>query len=164
MVDQILRPCLRILSPSSTQTENAIVTIPSKGRRSISVDDVDYYYMVAFERSDRAVVQRIDKVGKSLFVLPFSIMKPSHVADAIRFSKRFDSQEERNATDCWLVFDVDVKGNSHFEHVRNDDFRVVTHSTGGKLPAKFDESKFDDTRPWYSRPKPGSGFDSATKK
>jgi hypothetical protein len=130
------------------------MTLPRKGRRSITVDDVDYHYKIAFERSERAVIQNADGTGAFLFVFPFAIMKPANVADAIRFAISCEWTPERNGDACWLAFDADTDGRSHFEHIPNDDFRVVTYSSHGRIPDNMDTSQFDDTRPWYHRTRP----------
>jgi hypothetical protein len=130
------------------------MTIPRKGRRSINVDAVDYHYAIPFERSERAMIQLATGQGSFLFVFPFAIMKPSHVADAIRFGLACGWNPNETGSSCWVVFDVDNEQHSHFEHLTNDDFRVVTYSTNGKLPANRNESEFDDRRPWYNRPSP----------
>jgi hypothetical protein len=67
-------------------------------------------------------------------------MKPSHVADAIRFGIACGWSPQSSDNNCWLAFDVDGDERSQFEHVANDDFRVVTYPTKGKLPANTDES------------------------
>ena len=130
------------------------MTIPRKGRRSITVDADDYHYKIAFECSERAVIQLAGGSGPCLFVLPFSIMKPSHVADAIRFAVSCGWLSTHDANDCWLAFDADGDDHAHFEHIPNDDFRVVTYPTHGRIPEDMDASQFEDTRPWYQRPGP----------
>lgn len=133
------------------------MTIPRKGRRSISVDSIDYHYAIPYERSERVVIQLATGQGSCLFVFTFAIMKPSHVADAIRFGISCGWRPQNSDDKCWLVFDVDGDDRSHFEHLSNDDFRVVTYPSKGKLPANTDESQFSDTRPWYNRPSPAVG-------
>ena len=130
------------------------MTIPRKGRRSISVDSTEYHYAIPFERSERAVIQLATGRGSCLFVFPFAIMKPSHVADAIRFGIACGWSPENTNNNCWLVFDVDGDDRSHFEHITNDDFRVVTYPSKGKRTTNADDSQFTDTRPWYNRPSP----------
>ncbi len=132
------------------------MTIPRKGRRQVTVDLVDYVYLIPFERSARVVIQSVGFCGAILFVLPFSIMKPSHVANAIRFGRSCGWVPEKKGSDVWLVFDVDSEGRSHFEFVPNNDFRVPTFSTNGKLPGGMEQSDFDDVRPWYLRPSPAT--------
>ena len=63
------------------------MTLPKKGRQSITVGDAEYHYKVDMVRSGRAVIQSATGNGSCLFVFPFAIMKPSHVAAAIRFSR-----------------------------------------------------------------------------
>ena len=133
------------------------MAIRRKGRRSITVDSVMYHYLVAFERSERVVIQSATGLGSFLFVFPFAIMKPSHLAAAIRFGLLRGWKLTESGHNCWLVFDVDDEDQSHFEHLSSDDFRVVTHSLKGKLPANVDEAQFSDTRPWYNRPSPATG-------
>jgi hypothetical protein len=62
------------------------MAIPRKGRRLITVDSVMYHFLVAFERSERVVIQNANGLGSFLFVFPFAIMKPSHLSAAIRFA------------------------------------------------------------------------------
>ena len=133
------------------------MAIPRKGRRSITVDSVMYHYLVDSERSERVVIQNANGLGPFLFVFPFAIMKPSHLAAAIRFGLSHGWKVAESGHDCWLVFDVDADDQSHFEHLPSDDFRVVTYSSKGKLPANVDEAQFSDTRPWYNRPSPATG-------
>jgi hypothetical protein len=89
-------------------------------------------------------------------VFPFAIMKPSQVADAIRFAKLCGWDSTRNGDACWLAFDADADGVSHFEHIPLHDFRVVTYPSHGRIPDNMDASQFDDTRPWYDRPRPSA--------
>lgn len=130
------------------------MSIPRKGRRSLTVDTVEYHYKIALERSERAVVQLADGSGPCLFVFPFAIMKPSHVADAVRFAISCGWTPTHGANDCWLAFDVDGEDHSLFEYIPNNDFRVVTFPTNGRIPKSMDASQFEDTRPWYHRPRP----------
>lgn len=132
------------------------MTIPQKGRRSINVDSEVYHYAISFERSERAVIQMANGQGSFLFVFPFAIMKPSHVADAIRFGISNGWKPQQTGKNVWLVFDVDDDGRPHFELLQNDDFRVVTYSAKGKLPANVDETQFSDQRPWYNRSSPAA--------
>lgn len=132
------------------------MAIPRKGRRSITVDSVTFHYLIAVERSERVVIQSANRPSAFLFVFPFAIMKPSHVADAIRFALSRDWNPIQAGCNCWLVFDVDANDQSHFEYVPSADFRVVTYPSKGKLPANIDASQFNDTRPWYSRPSPAA--------
>lgn len=131
------------------------MTIPRKGRRTISVDDVDYHYKVSFARSERIVIRRSDGAGKCLFLLPFAIMKPAHIATAIRFARFHGWQSDTDRLPCWLVGDLDSNGTPVFERLDNADFRVVSFTTNGKLPQNVDLSRFTDTRPWYQRKRPG---------
>ena len=133
------------------------MALPRKGRRSITVDDARYHYKIALERSGRAVIQNADGDGAFLFVFPFAIMKPSHVADAVRFAITCGWTPTRSGTPCWLAFDADADDHSHFEHIPNDDFRVITYPTQGRIPDNMDASQFSDTRPWYHRPRPTGG-------
>lgn len=133
------------------------MTLPKRGRRSIDVDGTVYHYVVAYHRSERAVIRRADNSGKSLFVFPFAILKPSNVADAIREARKHDWESRENTSDCWLVFDSDEEGNSHFEFLPLDDYRVVTYPTKGKLPEGTDAAGYDDIRPWYLRTRPSTG-------
>ena len=132
------------------------MTLPKKGRRSVTVDHVEYHYLIAFKRSQRAVIQHASGIGAFLFVFPFAIMQPSNVANAIQFAKSCAWNPTLRGEACWLVFDVDASGNSHFEHIPRDDFRVVTYSSKGRIPDNIDTSKFADTRPWYARPRPSA--------
>jgi hypothetical protein len=132
------------------------MTLPRKGRRSITVDGRAYHYQIAIERSERVVVQSADGKGAFLFVLPFALVKPSHVANAIRFAFSRGWTPTQNGEACWLAFDVDAENCSHFEHILGDDFRVVTYSTKGLVPDGVDASQFSDTRPWYRRPSPAA--------
>lgn len=133
------------------------MTIPRKGRRSITVDSVTYHYLAAFGRSERVVIQNASGAGSFLFVFSFAIMKPSHIATAVRFGLSRGWTVAESGHDCWLVFDVDADDRSHFEHLPNDDFRVMTYSSNGKLPANVDVAQFSDTRPWHNRPSPATG-------
>jgi hypothetical protein len=133
------------------------MAIPRKGRRSITVDSVIYHYLVAFERSERVVIQNANGLGSFLFVFPFAIMKPTHVGAAILYGLSRGWEVNGTGHDCWLVFDVDADDRLHFEHLPRDDFRVMTYSSKGKLPANVDEAQFRDTRPWYNRPSPATG-------
>jgi hypothetical protein len=130
------------------------MAIPRTGRRSITVDGADYHYKINFDRSERAVIQSACGFGACLFVFPFAVMKPSHVAEAIRFAISCGWVPEKKGDDCWLAFDVDNQDRSCFEYVSNDDFRVVTYPSHGKIPEKMDTSQFTDTRPWHQRPSP----------
>jgi hypothetical protein len=133
------------------------MAIPRKGRRSITVDSVMYHYLVAFERSERVVIQNANGLGSFLFVFPFAIMKPSHLSAAIRFALSRGWNVTESGHNCWLVFDVDAKDQSYFEHLPSDDFRVVTYSSKGKVPTHVGHAQFSDTRPWYNRPSPAAG-------
>ena len=130
------------------------MTIPRKGRRSITVDSVDYHYVMSFEHSERVVIQTANGNGSFLFVFAFAIMKPSNVADAIRFGISVDWTPAKPGHNCWLVFDVDSDDHSCFEYLQSDDFRVVTYCSKGKLPANMNDGQFSDMRPWYNRPSP----------
>jgi hypothetical protein len=131
------------------------MALPRKGRRAITVDSIEYHYMVTFQRSERAVIQLATGTGPCLFVFPFAILKPSHVADAIRFAiTRGWSPAKDGEADCWLAFDVDAEDQSYFEHIPNDDFRVVSYPFKGQVPSHLDATQFTDTRPWYNRPRP----------
>lgn len=132
------------------------MSIPKRGRRSITVDGAKYHYMVHFERSERAVIQNAHACGAFLFVFPFAIMKPSHVADAIRYAISCGWVSSRKGEEYWLAFGVDADGGSHFEHIPNQDFRATSYRSKGRLPADMDASQFDDIRPWYSRPSPAA--------
>jgi len=112
--------------------------------------------MVPVERSERIVVQHSDGIGAFLFVFPFAIMKPSHIVDAIRFATSCDWSPTRSGDACWLAFDTDAEGRSNFEHIPLHDFRVVTYPSRGRIRDNMDASQFDDTRPWYDRPKPSA--------
>jgi hypothetical protein len=128
------------------------MTIPKKGRRRIIVDGAEYYYSTAFERSGRIVIQHGSGRGACLFIFPHSIMKPSHVAEAIRFGLFKGWTPSISPDDCWLAFDVDVNGESLLEFIPNNDFRVVTFPTLGQLPEGADMSEYPDTRNWWNRP------------
>lgn len=128
------------------------MALPTKGRRKITVDGVEYHYIISFEHSERVVIQDASGNGAFLFVFPFAILKPAHVADAIRFGLSQGWLRGQSGADCWLAFDVDSNGKSLFEFIPNDDFRVVTYPTRGRLPEHFDKSQYPDTRQWYDRP------------
>ena len=135
------------------------MTIPKKGRRSISVKGADYHYKIAFERSERVIIQSAKGIGACIFVLPFAIMKPKHAADAIRFAKANGWMSDGGRDACWLAFDVDAQDRSYFEHIPNDDFRVLSYPSLGRIPAGMDASQFDDTRAWYQRESPTAKTD-----
>lgn len=128
------------------------MTMPGKGRRSITVNSLRYHYLIAFERSERVLIRSADGNGSFLFVFPFAIMKPSHIAAAIRYGISCGWMPTQKAHNCWLAFDVDANDVAHFEHIPLDDFRVVTYPSMGKLDGCGFE--FPDTRPWYDRPSP----------
>ncbi|PQO45774.1 hypothetical protein C5Y93_12670 [Blastopirellula marina] len=128
------------------------MTIPKKGRRTIVVDDVAFHYKVSVERAERIVIQLATGSGVCLFILPHSIMKPSHIADATRFALSRGCLPGENSDDCWLAFDAGSKGGSLLEFIPNDDFRVVTYATCGRLNADLDSTKCADRRRWYERP------------
>jgi hypothetical protein len=130
------------------------MAIPKRGRRTIAVDGVEYYYKVAFDRSERAVIQSAYGTGACLFVFPFAAMKPRHVADAVHFAMSCGWEPLQNGEAHWLAFDVDADDRSYFEHIPNDDFRVLTYPLRGRISEDIDNSQFDDTRPWYLRPRP----------
>lgn len=127
------------------------MTISKKGRRCIIVDGAEYHYTTDFERSERVVIQHGCGRGACLFIFPHSIMKPSHVADAIRFGLLKGWTPSISADDCWLAFDVDGNGGTLLEFIPKGDFRVVTYPTLGKLPSNSDMSKYPDTRRWWER-------------
>ncbi len=128
------------------------MAIPTKGRRTITVDGVEFHYKINFERSERAVIQDASGCGAFLFVFPFAIMKPVHVTDAIRFGLSKGWLHGQTGKDCWLAFNVDSDGKSLFEFIPNDDLRVVTYRTRGELPENLDKSHYPDSRKWYERP------------
>jgi len=132
------------------------MTLPRRDRRSITVDGVKYHYKIDMERSERAVIQNATGTGAFVFVFPFGIMKPSHVADAIRFATSCGRTPTPGGDACWLAFDADAEDRSHFEHIPGDDFRVVSYASKGSIPDHMDASHFDDTRPWYRRPSPAT--------
>src|SRR5262245_42601109 len=114
------------------------MTLPRRDRRSITVDGVKYHYKIDMERTGRAVIQNADSTGAFLFVYPFTIMKPSHVADAIRFAGSCGWTPTRKGDACWLAFDADTEGWSCFEHIPNDDFRVVSYPSKDSVPDHMD--------------------------
>jgi hypothetical protein len=132
------------------------MTIPRKLRRTIKVDGVNFHYSTSFaiERSERMVIQVADGAKTSLFIFPFAILKPSHIANAIRFAMARGWAPTQRSENVWLAFDVNAAGESQFELIPNNDFRVVTYPTQGEPSAGLDLSKFSDTRPWYHRPSP----------
>ena len=99
------------------------MTMPGKGRRSITVNSLRYHYLIAFERSERVSIQSADGNSSFLFVFPFAIMKPSHIAAAIRYGISCGWTPTQKAHDCWLAFDVDANDVAHFEHIPLDDIR-----------------------------------------
>ncbi|MCE9553148.1 MAG: hypothetical protein K8T91_07190 [Planctomycetes bacterium] len=127
------------------------MTLPKNGRRSITVDGAEFHYMIAFERSERAVIQHASGRGACLFVFPHAIMKPSHVAEAIRFGISKGWTPNHQGDDCWIAFDINAQDGPLFEHIAPDDYRVVTYSTNGRIPEGIDPSRFPDTRKWYER-------------
>ena len=60
------------------------MTLPKKNRRKIVVEGDTYYYVVRFDRSERAVIQLANSAGALLFVLPFAILKPKHIVGIIK--------------------------------------------------------------------------------
>ena len=128
------------------------MTIPKKGRRSINVDGMIYYYKISFERSGRIIIQDADCRGGCLFVFPHTIMKPVHISDAIRFALSTGWLNDGAGDDCWLAFDTDVESRTLLEFIPNDDFRVATYSMNREMLAEADLSRYPDTRMWYERP------------
>lgn len=128
------------------------MTIPKRGRRTITVDDVAFHFKASFERAERIVIQHASGRGACLFIFPHAVMTPTHIADAIRFAITKGWPPGTKGADCWLAFDVDSTGKSLLEFIPADDFRVVAYPTGGTLPGDFDASQFPDQRRWYERP------------
>ena len=127
------------------------MTIPKKGRSDITVDGTHYHFKIAFNRSERVVIQHASGHGACLFVFPHAIMKPSHVADAIRFGLSRGWPPGKTSEDHWIAFDLDVHEKAVFEFIPTDDFRVVTYATHGELPNGVDGKTFADTRMWWDR-------------
>lgn len=127
------------------------MTIPKRLRRSITVDATSYHYLETFERSERIVIQHDSGRGACLFVFPHAIMKPTHIADAIRFGISKGWSPGKHSEACSLAFDRDSHDSSLLEFIPNDDFRVVTYATKGELPVGSDASRYPDTRKWYQR-------------
>lgn len=129
------------------------MTLPTKGRRSIHVDDIDYCYFVTFRKSDRAVIQSAAGKGPFIFVLPFEILRPSHIATIIKDAVAKGWNSTANRADYWYVFNINAEGRTCLEWLHRDDFRILTYNTRGIL----DESNkrwFDDDRQWYLREPP----------
>lgn len=115
------------------------MTIPKQGRRNITVDGTAYHYMVEFVRSGRMVIKHSSGRGSCLFVFPKTIMKPVHVADAIRFGLSKGWLPGITSSNCWIAFDADEQGRSLLEYIPSDDFRVITYPTYGKLRTATDD-------------------------
>lgn len=131
--------------------EDNRMTLPKKGRRSICVDAVEYFYIVSFRRSDRAVIQSADGNGSFIFVLPFAILGPKHIATIIQLARNRGWNSD--AENCWVVFDINDNDEVCLEWLANDDFRVVTYNTRGALE-ESEETGFQDTRQWFLRDRP----------
>lgn len=150
----IKRLCVRVWR-NETRSSGALhwckMTLPKSGRRTITVDGKKYHYMIAFERSARAVIQSASGHGACLFVLPHAILKPGHVAEAIRFGQAQGWVPDKTGDDCWIAFHINAQDQARFEHIENDDFLVVTYATMGRVPDGIDPARFPDTRKWHER-------------
>ena len=127
------------------------MALPKKKRRTISVDGIEFHYLIRMDKSERAVIQHGNGTGATLFVFPHAIMTPKHVADAIRFAVQRGWTPGQSGQDIWLAFDADETGDSLLQYIPLDDFLVVSYNTMGELPKNADVKKYPDTRKWYER-------------
>jgi len=111
------------------------MTLPKKNRRKIVVADEEYFYIVSFRKSDRAVVQLADGTGAFLFVLPFAILRPKNLAAIIQSATARGWNTKNKQENQWVVFNENQNGQTCLEWLADDDFSVVTYNTRGILAA-----------------------------
>lgn len=100
------------------------MTMPSKGRSSITVDGDVYHYRIRLNESDRGVIQHGSGQGACVFVLfpsPVLIMRPKHVADAIRHAIDNGWKRAHSGDDVWLSFETDNEDNAILTVLSTDD-------------------------------------------
>jgi hypothetical protein len=88
------------------------MAIPKKKRRTITIDDVEYHWVIG-NRSDhrlpRATVQESTGAGAKLHIDPVGILKPSDIAAAIRFALVHGWNPRSSGPDTYLGFVEDMK-------------------------------------------------------
>jgi hypothetical protein len=84
------------------------MTLPRKGRRSITVDGDVYHWVVRFERSGHVVIQHSTGQGPCLIVEPLDVMEPRHIADAVRFAIGKGWMPQGPQPNFWMGFNNDA--------------------------------------------------------